>query len=79
MNVKKYIGPIVFGVALVVSVAQFAYLSGERSGRAERKSECYCGTTQTCPFGPGIVGEQSCRTSLDKNEWSRCEPKEERK
>lgn len=39
------------------------------------KSECRCGSTRTCPFGPGIVGQQTCWTSpFMVNEWTRCEP-----
>lgn len=54
------------------------YSFGEVAGRAERRNLCSCGDTRTCPFGPGIVGEQDCRTGLDSNEWGRCEPKERR-
>ncbi len=39
------------------------------------KNECRCGDTRTCPFGPGIVGQQKCWTSsLMGNGWTRCEP-----
>lgn len=40
------------------------------------ENECGCGDVRTCPFGPGIVGQQQCRTdALFNNVWSRCEPK----
>lgn len=68
------------GVFLVVA-GFLLYLThgfGRFRGRAEafqeRRNECYCGTTRTCVFGPGIVGTQVCLTGLDRNEWSRCEP-----
>lgn len=39
------------------------------------KNECSCGEVRTCPFGPGIVGQQKCWTSVVMgNEWTRCEP-----
>lgn len=40
------------------------------------ENECSCGDVRTCPFGPGIVGQQQCRTdAMWNNVWSRCEPK----
>jgi hypothetical protein len=45
--------------------------------KKEYQNECSCEMTQTCPFGPGIVGEQKCLTSTNyANRWSRCEPKQ---
>lgn len=67
-----------FYAFLAASAITFAYKFGKQDGRAEARGEesnaCYCGTTQTCTFGPGVVGVQTCLTSLNKNEWSRCEP-----
>lgn len=41
------------------------------------ENDCACGEVRTCPFGPGIVGRQKCRTSVVMgNEWTRCEPLE---
>ncbi len=45
--------------------------------KKEQANECVCGDTQTCSFGPGVVGEQQCRTdAVMSNRWSRCEPVE---
>ena len=39
------------------------------------RNRCVCGSTQTCAFGPGVVGEQRCVTdAVMTNRWSRCEP-----
>jgi len=76
---KYYAAPTVFYLSIVALMFWLGYVNGEIAGRRERANECSCGWTQSCPFGPGIVGEQRCQSSLDKNEWGRCEPKEEKK
>jgi len=55
------------------TVAEF---QTERQERCEEcGGECMCGDTQTCPFGPGIVGQQKCQSSFFRpNKWGRCEP-----
>lgn len=73
-----------YGLAVqwVINIAliYWAYTIGLHEGinegvQKERgANECYCGATQSCVFGPGIPGTQSCETRLIKNKWSRCEP-----
>lgn len=72
-------GSVLAWIIPTAMVGFFCYQIGHANGRllerAEMKDECGCGQTQTCAFGPGIVGEQSCRSSVyEKNEWTRCEP-----
>lgn len=55
----------------------YGYNEGWSKAREEYKNECLCGSTQSCAFGPGIVGEQTCRTTGSfTNKWNRCEPKD---
>ena len=78
-----------FAVAVVVAAffAFTGYRFGLGEGRRQKADEeyramkeqiensCLCGAVQTCVFGPGIVGEQKCRTTADFfNHWGRCEP-----
>jgi hypothetical protein len=57
---------------LFLYMSFMSYTIGKGDGRTEMRSaeECYCGQTQTCAFGPGIVGFQRCFNL----KWSRCEP-----
>jgi hypothetical protein len=70
------------GVPLVPSAAAAPAVSAVWPGPAEpnygaKESECRCGATQTCPFGPSIVGRRTCHTGVSGvNIWSRCEPVE---
>ncbi len=68
-------GVFMFIVALLV-VGLGGLFSFDRSDdRNDRTNECGCGWRRTCPFGPGVVGEQQCETDpLMVNRWSRCEP-----
>jgi len=62
---------VVFGVHLVRDEPTLV----SEPSLNERESECHCGHTRTCAFGPGIVGQQTCRTGpFMINEWTRCEP-----
>lgn len=48
--------------------------SGFSAGAKRFENSCSCGAVRTCPFGPGVVGQQVCQTTSLKNKWSRCEP-----
>lgn len=70
--VMSYLGYIAGGAE-----GRRAAFEEARRARESERSECICGATQSCAFGPGIVGVQRCETgSVMQNQWSRCEPRE---
>lgn len=53
---------------------QIGHTNGRIDQREEQRDVCACGASQSCAFGPGIIGRQKCDSWMGKNEWSRCEP-----
>lgn len=74
---------LVVGVFVFVVGYILGNVAGHREGRESaqafqkeyQKMDCHCGASQTCSFGPGIVGYQTCQTGTRGNVWSRCEPR----
>lgn len=68
-------GGVLVIVGLVAGLFGFAGFMSGRDYETELTShgrECWgCGQTQTCVFGPGIVGAQACDVP---GKWGRCEP-----
>ena len=81
-----YVGSIIALVSFAGFVGhEVGYTAGYHDGTTEAvdafkngPSQCFCGATRSCAFGPGIVGRMPCETTWhddkDQNTWSRCEP-----
>lgn len=67
---------LLINLALMCGSYEIGKRDGVRDGLQQGRfaNECYCGTSQSCVFGPGILGTQGCVTRLNRNTWSRCEP-----
>ncbi len=61
------------GALFVFTVGHIVWSIGYSAGKRDvwNKQQSICGQRETCPFGPGIVGERHCE--YDRT-WSRCEP-----
>ena len=71
------LGVVVGGIAYEVGYVRGGAETARVLTRPEVESQCLCGDSQTCAFGIGIVGKQTCTTnSFMRNIWSRCEPAE---
>lgn len=67
---------VVCALCLLIGFAAGFVLSPNEATTDTKENDCACGEVRTCAFGPGIVGQQKCWTSVVMgNEWARCEPK----